>query len=44
LREDVALEPNDAIYVGKSVSGKIDRFMQITRLGMYFNPLPLSFH
>lgn len=44
LREDVELEPNDAIYVAKSKTGKIDRFMQITRLGLYFNPLPFSFH
>jgi polysaccharide export outer membrane protein len=44
MREDVALEPNDSIYVSKSLVGKIDRFMQITRLGLYFNPLPFSFH
>ncbi|MDP8980807.1 MAG: polysaccharide export protein [Acidobacteriota bacterium] len=43
LREDIDLQPNDSIYVSKSWVGKIDRFMQVTRLGMYFNPLPFKF-
>jgi polysaccharide export outer membrane protein len=43
LREDIGLQPNDSIYVSKSWIGNIDRFMQVTRLGMYFNPLPFKF-
>lgn len=43
LREDIGLQPNDSIYVSKSWVGKIDRFMQVARLGMYFNPLPFNF-
>jgi len=43
LREDIGLQPNDSIYVSKSWAGNIDRFMQVTRLGMYFNPLPFKF-
>ena len=41
LEEDIRLLPGDGVYVSKSVIGKIDRFMQITRLGMYF-PLPIG--
>ncbi len=43
LQEDIQLQASDSIYVSKSKVGKIERFMQVTRLGMYFNPLPWSF-
>jgi polysaccharide export outer membrane protein len=39
LREDVALQPNDSIYVSKSKIGKFERFMQVSHLGLYF-PIP----
>src|SRR5579863_1698837 len=39
LREDVVLQPNDSIYVSKSVIGKLERFMNVTHLGFYF-PIP----
>ncbi len=42
-REDVPLQPGDSIFVTKSAIGKIDRFMQVARLGMYFNPLPFKY-
>lgn len=35
VAEDPLLEPNDSIYVTKSKVGLIDRFMQVTRLGIY---------
>ncbi|MGD1095173.1 MAG: polysaccharide biosynthesis/export family protein [Bryobacteraceae bacterium] len=44
LREDLGLEPNDSIYVSKSKTGKLERFMQISRLGLYFDPLPFTIH
>jgi protein involved in polysaccharide export with SLBB domain len=43
MREDVMLEPNDSVYISRSKIGKFERFMQITHLGMYFDPLPFSF-
>jgi polysaccharide biosynthesis/export protein len=43
LSEDVVLQPNDSIYISKSKIGKLERFMQITHLGMYFDPLPFNF-
>lgn len=43
LEEDVVLQPGDSVYVSRSKVAKIDRFMQVTRLGMYFNPLPWRF-
>jgi polysaccharide export outer membrane protein len=39
LREDIRLQPNDGIFVGKSAMGKIDRFMSVSRLGIFF-PMP----
>jgi polysaccharide export outer membrane protein len=39
LHEDLALQPGDAIYVSTSKLGKVDRFMSIFRMGLYFNPL-----
>jgi hypothetical protein len=43
LREDVILGPNDSVYISRSKIGNFERFMQVTHLGMYFNPLPFSF-
>jgi protein involved in polysaccharide export with SLBB domain len=40
LAEDVTLQPGDLIYASKSVVGKIDRFLAVSRLGFWF---PLSF-
>ena len=42
IAEDMLLQPNDSIYVSKSAVGKLERFMSVTRLGMYFNPLPFT--
>jgi polysaccharide export outer membrane protein len=39
LREDMVLQANDSIYVSKSAMGKLERFMQVTHLGLYF-PIP----
>jgi polysaccharide export outer membrane protein len=39
LIEDVRLQPGDGVYVSKSTLGKIDRFMAVTRLGVFF-PIP----
>lgn len=39
LIEDVRLQPGDGVYVAKSTLGKIDRFMAVTRLGVFF-PIP----
>jgi polysaccharide biosynthesis/export protein len=39
LEEDPYLHPGDSIYVSQSGMGKLDRFMKITRLGLYL-PLP----
>ncbi len=43
LEEDVQLQPGDSIYVGKSKLAKLERFMNVTKLGLYFNPLPMRF-
>jgi polysaccharide biosynthesis/export protein len=39
LKEDPMLRPGDSIYISKSAVGKIDTFMKVSRLGLYF-PLP----
>ncbi|MFZ0589497.1 MAG: polysaccharide biosynthesis/export family protein [Bryobacteraceae bacterium] len=39
LGEDPALRAGDSIYVSESAVGKIDRFMKISHMGLYF-PLP----
>lgn len=39
LREDVLLQPNDSIFISKSKMGKLERFMQVTHMGLYF-PIP----
>jgi polysaccharide biosynthesis/export protein len=38
--EDTRLQPGDSIYVGESRFGKVDHFMKVTRLGLYF-PIPI---
>ena len=40
MEEDIALRGGDAIYVSRGKVAKIDRFMQVSRLGLYFNPIP----
>ena len=37
--EDMALRPGDSIFVPRSKIGKINRFMSVTRAGLYF-PIP----
>ena len=37
--EDVQLRPGDAVFVPRSKTGKIDRFLQVSRLRVYF-PVP----
>ena len=44
IAEDVLLQPQDSIYVSKSAVGKLERFMSVTKLGMYFNPVPFTLH
>jgi polysaccharide biosynthesis/export protein len=39
LTEDPVLQAGDSIFVSESPIGKVDRFMKIARLGLYF-PLP----
>ncbi len=39
LREDVALKPGDSIYVSRSKLGKVQKFMEASKLGLFFNPL-----
>jgi polysaccharide biosynthesis/export protein len=39
LKEDPMLRPGDSIYISKSAVGKLDTFMKVSRLGLYF-PLP----
>jgi polysaccharide biosynthesis/export protein len=39
LGEDPMLRAGDSIYVSESAVGKIDRFMKISHMGLYF-PLP----
>jgi len=39
LAADHTLRPGDIIYVSRSKSGKVERFMEVTRLGFY---LPLT--
>jgi polysaccharide export outer membrane protein len=39
LQEDIALKPGDSIYVSRSKLGKVQKFMEASRLGLFFNPL-----
>jgi protein involved in polysaccharide export with SLBB domain len=41
LQEDIRLRPGDSIYVSRSKLGKIQKFMESSRLGLFFNPLSL---
>jgi polysaccharide export outer membrane protein len=38
--EDVTLRPGDSVFVPRSKLGKLDRFMSMAHLGMYF-PIPI---
>lgn len=40
LREDMRLRPGDSIFVPRSRVGKVERFMAVSRLGLYF-PVPV---
>lgn len=40
LSEDILLQPGDSLYVTRSFTGKLERFMSLTRLGLYFDPVP----
>ncbi len=40
LEEDIRLQPGDSVYVTRSFAGKLERFMNVTKLGLYFNPVP----
>jgi polysaccharide export outer membrane protein len=40
LREDLHLRPGDMIYVPKNNLSKIQHFLPVASLGMFFNPLP----
>lgn len=39
-QEDLGIEPGDSIYVSKSMIGKLERFINVSRLGLYF-PIPI---
>jgi polysaccharide export outer membrane protein len=39
LQEDVALRPGDSIYIGRSRLGKVQKFMESSKMGFFFNPL-----
>jgi polysaccharide export outer membrane protein len=39
LQEDIALKPGDSIFVSRSRLGKVQKFMEASRLGLFFNPL-----
>jgi hypothetical protein len=38
LREDVHLRPGDMIFVPKTALSKLERFIPVPSLGMFFNP------
>jgi polysaccharide export outer membrane protein len=40
LQEDIRLQPGDSVYVTRSFTGKLERFMNVTKLGLYFSPVP----
>jgi len=40
FQEDVQLRPGDSIFVPRSRVGKVERFMAVSRLGLYF-PVPV---
>ena len=39
VKENPLLQPGDSLFISKSAVGKLDTFMKVTRLGLYF-PLP----
>jgi polysaccharide export outer membrane protein len=39
LQEDIALKPGDSIFISRSRLGKVQKFMEASRLGMFFSPL-----
>ena len=39
LQEDIALRPGDSVYVSRSKLGKVQKFMEASKLGLFFNPL-----
>lgn len=41
LQEDIALKPGDSIYISRSKLGKVQKFMEASKLGLFFNPLSL---
>lgn len=41
LQEDIALKPGDSIYISRSRLGKVQKFMEASKLGLFFNPLSL---
>jgi polysaccharide export outer membrane protein len=41
LQEDIRLKPGDSIYVSSSRLGKVQKFMESSKLGLFFNPLSL---
>lgn len=41
LNEDVRLRPGDMVFIPRSKMGKVQRFMQAARVGMFFTPLGL---
>jgi polysaccharide export outer membrane protein len=43
LAEDMVLQPGDSVYVPRSKVGRVERFMNISKLGLYFNPIPWRF-
>mgnify|MGYP005846224427 CR=1 FL=1 len=40
IAEDVRLRPGDSIFVPRSKVGKLERFMNVSRIGLYF-PVPV---
>jgi polysaccharide export outer membrane protein len=41
LQEDIALRPGDSIFVSRSRLGKVQKFMEASKLGLFFLPLSL---
>lgn len=39
LQEDITLKPGDSIYVSRSKLGKVQKFMESSKVGLFFNPL-----
>jgi polysaccharide export outer membrane protein len=41
LQEDISLRPGDSIFVSRSRLGKVQKFMEASKLGLFFLPLSL---